>query len=303
MLKHTRSMNDNGWIKVYGKIVDWEWYGDPNMVATWLHLLISANWKDKNWRGTTVKRGQLVTSIAQLSQAIGQSEWQTRTCLERLENSKQIIKQTTNKFSIITICNYDSYQCLDESTPQATHKQEHKQTTNKPQANPQATHKQHTTPIDYIDSKINKKIDNNTHTHDAREGDSRTYGTFNNVRLTDGDLEALSIAFAGEGLPPDFLDRAIDKLSAFMAQEGRDYNNHRAAIMHWAKAAVLEEDRKTGRQSRHRAEPQPTSKTAEGREAEQREVWGWLKEEERKEYLDTHDGLTPWQYEQKHGRI
>ena len=287
-------MNDNGWIKVYGKIVDWEWYGDPNMVATWLHLLISANWKDKNWRGTTVKRGQLVTSIAQLSQAIGQSEWQTRTCLERLENSKQIIKQTTNKFSIITICNYDSYQCLDESTTQATHKQEHKQTTNKPQANPQATHKQPTTPIDYIDSKINKKIDNNTHTHDAREDDFRTYGTFNNVRLTDGDLEALSIAFAGEGLPPDFLDRAIDKLSAFMAQEGRDYNNHRAAIMHWAKAAVLEEDRKTGRQSRQ--QPQDPYFA-------EKKVWEKATEEDKQEYLSTHDGLTPWQYEQQHGRI
>ena len=292
-------MNE-GWIKIYGKIVDWEWYGDPNMVATWLHLLISANWKDKNWRGTTVKRGQLVTSIAQLSQAIGQSEWQTRTCLERLENSKQIIKQTTNKFSIITICNYDSYQCSDETTTQTTHKQDHNQLTNNPQANPQTTHKQPTTPIDYIDSKINKKIDNNTHTHDAREGDFKTYGTFNNVKLTDWDIEDLRIAFAGEGLPPDFLNRAIDKLSAYMAQEGRNYNNHRAAIMNWAKTAVLEDDRKTGKaQQRYQQQSQPSSMQLT--EDEKRQIWARLSEKDKQEYLDTHDGLTPWQYEEQYG--
>lgn len=292
-------MNE-GWIKIYGKIVDWEWYGDPNMVATWLHLLISANWKDKNWRGTTVKRGQLVTSIAQLSQDIGQSEWQTRTCLERLENSKQIIKQTTNKFSIITICNYDSYQCSEELSTQATHNQDNNQPTNNPQARPQTTHKQPTTPIDYIDSKINKKIDNNTHTHDAREGDFKTYGIFNNVKLTDGDIEELNVAFAGEGLPPGFLDRAIDKLSAYMAQEGRNYANHRAAIMNWAKTAVMEDDRKTGKaQQRYQQQTQPSSMQLT--ENEKRQIWARLSDKDKQEYLDTHDGLTPWEYEEQHG--
>lgn len=291
-------MNDNGWIKIFGKIVDWEWYGDPNMVATWLHLLVSANWRDKNWRGVTIKRGQLVTSISQLSQAIGQTEWQTRTCLERLENSKQILKQTTNKFSIITICNYDSYQCSDESTPQATHNQDHKQTTNNPQANPQATHKQPTTPKDNIEVKIDRKIDNYTHTPYAREdGEKITLGVMGNVRLTASELDFFKMRMAEEGRSEDFSQRVIDRLSVWLAQ-GRTCDSHLAALVGWAKTAVLEDEWRTG----SRPKVAMTSSTANGREAELKEVWGWIKEEERKEYLDTHDGLTPWQYEQQHGR-
>lgn len=127
-------MNE-GWIKIYGKIVDWEWYGDPNMVATWLHLLVSANWRDKNWRGFIVRRGQIITSISKLSEAIGQTERQTRLCIERLVDSGQIVKQTTNKYTIITICNYDSYQEKPEQQCQTNDKQGVTQTSDKSQTN------------------------------------------------------------------------------------------------------------------------------------------------------------------------
>ncbi len=107
-----------GHIKLYRKIQNWEWYGDPLMVALWVHLLLNANWEDGEWRGEQVLRGQLITSVANLSHETGLSVSQVRLCLERLEGSKQIIRKTTSKWTKITICEYDSYQGVDTPSSQ-----------------------------------------------------------------------------------------------------------------------------------------------------------------------------------------
>lgn len=148
-------MND-GWIKIYTKLLKWEWYGDPNMVATWIHLLLSANWKDKKWRGIEIKRGQLLTSRTHLAEEIGLTERQLRTCLEHLQASNEITCETTNRYTMITICKYDSYQDKTDTERPAERptesKTNDKQATNKRPANSQ----QATTTEDYIEGKTLK---------------------------------------------------------------------------------------------------------------------------------------------------
>ena len=109
-----------GHIKLHRKIQQWEWYGDPNMVALWIHLLINANWEDNQWRGITIKRGQFVTSLNALAVETGLSVSQVRTCLNRMRDSNQIACETTNQMTKITICNYDSYQAEAKTESQAT---------------------------------------------------------------------------------------------------------------------------------------------------------------------------------------
>ena len=41
-------MDNNGWIKIHRKLLEWEWADDPNMVALWIHLLLNANLTDKS---------------------------------------------------------------------------------------------------------------------------------------------------------------------------------------------------------------------------------------------------------------
>lgn len=282
-------MNE-GWIKIYYKIKEWEWYGDPNMVALWIHLLISANWKDKKWHGVDIKRGQSVTSVSKLAEATGLTTRQTRVCLERLEESKQIVKQTTSHYTIITICNYDNYQDCEQTECQTNDKQ-----SVTPMANQwQADDKQSVTPMatteEYKEVKKERIQENlSTHTHHAREG-FKIFGIFQNVKLTDSDLERIRVNFATEGLNDAFLDRCVDKLSAFMMQNGRTYTNHAAAILSWVKAAVLEEDIKTGK-----AKPKPaamSSKTETNEEFIIRVAWEAMTAKEKQDYLDTHNGQT-----------
>jgi len=132
-------MDNNGWIKIHRKLLEWEWADDPNMVALWIHLLLNANLTDKKYRGKTIPRGSFKTSLNELSAETGLSKQKLRTCLERLKSTHEITQKTTHEYSIITICKYDTYQLVEKksNTPINT------------QGNIQATHEQHTsnTPI------------------------------------------------------------------------------------------------------------------------------------------------------------
>ena len=55
------------YIKVSRSMLDWEWYSDINTSRLFIHMLLKANWKDGNFKGTTVPRGSFVSSIRKLA--------------------------------------------------------------------------------------------------------------------------------------------------------------------------------------------------------------------------------------------
>ena len=103
--------------------MEWEWYHDSHMVHLFLHLLLTANHKPLRWKGMTVERGQLITGRLALSEATGISERTCRTCLERLKSTGSLTIKTTNKYSLITINNYNSYQELVNQADQQNDQQ------------------------------------------------------------------------------------------------------------------------------------------------------------------------------------
>lgn len=104
-------MKPTGYIKVFRSIEDWAWIDEPVMFYFWVRILLMANWEDKEWHGTTIERGSFITTLSDLSESLNLSVRQIRTCIERMKNDKQIVVKTTNKFTKITICKYDDYQC------------------------------------------------------------------------------------------------------------------------------------------------------------------------------------------------
>jgi len=80
-------------------------------------LLLKANYKQTQWRGQTIHPGQLVTGRKQLSEWTGLSEQQIRTFLKRLKSTSNLTIKTTNKYSIITITNWEKYQETEENQP------------------------------------------------------------------------------------------------------------------------------------------------------------------------------------------
>lgn len=87
----------------------WEWWDDNNTVKLFLFLLLSANSKNKSWRGIEIKRGQLVTSLEKLSSGANLSKQSVRTSLNKLEKTKEVNRRLTHQFTIVTLCNYEDY--------------------------------------------------------------------------------------------------------------------------------------------------------------------------------------------------
>lgn len=103
------------------------------MVHLFLHLLLNANSEDKEWHGRVISKGQVVTGRRKISEATGISEQTIRTCMLRLIETGEILVESTNKFSIITICNYEKYQYTEaESNLQETNSQPAETTPVKP---------------------------------------------------------------------------------------------------------------------------------------------------------------------------
>ncbi len=132
----------------------WEWYDDLNTKSLFLHCLLKANHEPKQWRGITIERGQFVTSTSNLAKEIGVGVQAIRTCINRLKSTSEITSQSTSRFTILTICNYDSYQSEENPTNKPTNKPSNKRLTNEQQA----TNKQLTTTKELKEEKNNTPL-------------------------------------------------------------------------------------------------------------------------------------------------
>jgi hypothetical protein len=126
---------ETGYIKLWRKFEDWEWYKKPNMAHFYLWLLMRATHKDTRFMGHDIKRGQVVFGLKMASLATGLSRQSIRTCIKALKSTHELTVQVTHSFSIVTILNYNSYQSTENNinTPSNT------------QTNTQLTHNQHAT--------------------------------------------------------------------------------------------------------------------------------------------------------------
>jgi len=99
-----------GWIKLHRGFTKFEWYQDANTMRVFLHLLITANHQKAKWQGNVIGRGQLITSRGHISRDLGMTVQVVRTSLAKLEKTENITIKTTSKFTLLSICNYDTYQ-------------------------------------------------------------------------------------------------------------------------------------------------------------------------------------------------
>lgn len=212
-----------GWIKLYRKIRDWEWYTDSHMIHLYIHLLISANSQDNKWRGVEVKRGQLITSLDKLHSQTGISVRSIRTCLERLESTGEVKQTTTNAFRIITICKYEEYQIETRNTDKPNDKPN-----DKPPTSGMTTNK---------NIKKDKKEKNSSSPSSAREGDSEKnfYGDMK------GSVEMMKRLKQDFGLPTNrywSLLASYDRECIAKGVQHTSMNDYKTRFCDWVRAHV-----------------------------------------------------------------
>ena len=111
----TAENKEQGFIKVYRSMLQWEWWDDLNTWRLFMTILIMANWKDKKWHGKTIPRGSLWTSLKSLSKQSGLSVRQVRVSLDKLIMTNEVTNQVTKRGRLITVVNYDFYQSVEDN--------------------------------------------------------------------------------------------------------------------------------------------------------------------------------------------
>lgn len=120
-----------GWIKLFRDLLDWEWYQDINATRLLVHLLLTVNYQEKKWKGNIVKPGSIILSWETLSNSVGLSVQQCRTAMDKLIDSKEVTKRSTNKYQVITLVKWEEFQLFEVED----NKQNNSQITGQQQSN------------------------------------------------------------------------------------------------------------------------------------------------------------------------
>jgi len=236
---------NRGFIVLYRKMTDWEWYGDTNVKVLFLHLLLTANWETKKWRGKLVQRGELITSIGHLSEQLSTvdkfSPMQVRTALNKLKVTNEITIKTTNRFTVITINNYDTYQDINKpSNKRITNKQQtdnKRITTTKPLEPLQPLKQKNNTLGTKVPDNINsliklfepinpsyKNMFKNKTQRSALERMVKEHGVVRITKLLEVLPDIVSKTYAPRITTPVQLEKKLGELQLFISQE-RGKNN------------------------------------------------------------------------------
>ena len=116
-----------GYVKLWRKSLDSGMIQNHKLWVFWTWCLIKASHKKtKQMVGmqmVDLEPGQFVFGRKAAAGETGLSERNIRTCLQLLKNTQNLTIKPTNKFSIISIVNWSSYQQTDEQNDQQNDQQ------------------------------------------------------------------------------------------------------------------------------------------------------------------------------------
>ena len=101
-----------GFVKIDRKITKWRWYKDTSTFKIFLHLILTANYEDREFEDIVIKRGQRVASIRSLAAESGLSEKNVRTAIKHLKATGEVASLPTPKYTVFTVVNYEKYQIV-----------------------------------------------------------------------------------------------------------------------------------------------------------------------------------------------
>jgi hypothetical protein len=103
-----------GYVKLWRKSLDTEMLKNHKLWAFWCYCLMKATHKKKKvtigYQEVTLEPGQFIFGREKASHETGLAIKSVRTCVENLKKQKKLAIKSTNKYSIITIINWDTYQ-------------------------------------------------------------------------------------------------------------------------------------------------------------------------------------------------
>lgn len=234
-------MCEGNYIKLNRKILEWGWYTDTNTFKLFLHLLLSANYKDGEFLGIQIKRGQALKSISKLSAETGLTSRNIRTAVDHLKSTGEITCQPTRYGQLITVEKYALYQDYEETADKEVTK------------NRQGSDKEPTRNRQGTDNILRRK-----ESKECKEGKNisplpplQHYGEYKHVKLTDEQYKKLVDDFG-----QDLTDGGIKAVDEYCEMNGKSYKNYALTIRKWGITRAREEEKKHGTGSGTETTPQ-----------------------------------------------
>ena len=112
-------MRTNGFIHLHRSILAWNYHNNPTMLSVWTHLIMLAEYEDREQDGITIHRGELLVSQQWLAEYIGITLSQMRLCISTLEKTGLITKRKAGKITVIKILQYNEYQGVNNNRTKA----------------------------------------------------------------------------------------------------------------------------------------------------------------------------------------
>lgn len=203
-----------GFVWFWRSFIEWEWFTEVNTCHLFQYCILRANHSNTEWRGIKIKRGSFVTSLDSLSVSTGLTVREVRTALKNLKKTKEIEVETTSRYSIITVKNYNSYQYND--------KQNGKQITNERQtSDKQATTDNNELIMNNNEEEVGKKNPPASAPEYSEDNSERLadienwYGEYGNVHLTKHQYDKLYTFI----LSKELLTKLINQLSENIASK------------------------------------------------------------------------------------
>lgn len=210
-------MLEIGFVKIDRKITQWRWYHDANTFRVFFHLIITANYEDKNFETITIKRGERVISYPKLAAELGLSERNVRTAIKHLKETGEVTVKPHSKFSVVTVNNYNQYQSSDRQLTD----------------NRQATDRQVTDNCQSSDNN-ERKIKKDEESKKDKEGKKsdksvKKYGEYGHVKLSDEEYRRLC-----EDYSEKIIIEYIRKIDEWIQLKGKkSYKDFNLAIRNW----------------------------------------------------------------------
>jgi citrate lyase gamma subunit len=268
-----------GWIKISREIANhWLWQ-DAERLKWWLDLLFLAAWEDKQVLHDShlfvLRRGQIIASISFLSERWGKSHPTIIKFLRLLEGEDMIKRSTIyRQTSILTICNYEKYQCNDDSALNTQidsivdrqNDEKIRGKVDKPISevniikSDSLGYKDETKVDTIVDSQVytivdgNKEYKNNNSTSISSKGESKNLKFIEELKNAQIWLEQMAMRFH---IPIDEIVRRLDDFALdcdCRGTEHQDFNDTRRHFNDWLRIQLEAEKRKNNVSDRQKSE-------------------------------------------------
>ena len=196
-------MTTTGWIKLHHKIndndiLDYRNSKNHRRYIIWNHILLSASYKKRTYKGVKLQPGEFTTSISALSERCGVSNSYIRSVLKQLEKYEMITKKGYGQYTKITVVNWERYQINDIESVKEVKKKSKQSATNKKkeERNKKKEYNNNTTRVESL----------KTHFPDMSDELSDYFGKFTKKTITE---------FV-ETFPQDFFIKETEKIKKYM---------------------------------------------------------------------------------------